>query len=77
MANSYKQSDGCEVVLWVDQKYEWYVKNGLPVSAVGKIKTVTFDYVLIAVKDRGIAKEIIRSLGKSGVAREEMVWMCR
>lgn len=72
-----KQSDGCEVVLWVDQKYEWYVKNGLPVSAVGKIKTVTFDYVLIAVKDRGIAKEIIRSLGKSGVAREEMVWMCR
>lgn len=69
-----RQSDDYKIVLWVDQKYERYEQRGLPVSAVEKIKTIEFDYILIAVRDRGIAKEIIEGLRKLGVARATMVW---
>ncbi len=68
------QQDGCKIILWVDQKYEQYAQCGLPVSAVEKIKTVEFDYVLVAVKDRGIVREIIETLNKLGIARDTIVW---
>ena len=69
------QQGDCEIVLWVDQKYEKYRQSGLPVCAVDQIKNVSFDYILIAVKNLGIAKEISKALGNLGIARETMVWI--
>jgi hypothetical protein len=69
-----QQMGDCKIILWVDQKYEQCVQNGLPVSAVEKIQSVEFDYVLVAVKDRGIVREIIETLSKLGIARDTIVW---
>lgn len=70
----YKQLLNCDktvVVAWVDKKYMG--KEGLR-DSVKHILNYKFDQVLIAIKNEGIAKDIMMDLLEIGISEEKIYW---
>ena len=65
---------GEEPLLWVDQNWEHFQTEGMPVYSVEQIKQVDFEYLLVAVKNRKQACEIKELLIHMGVAADKIVW---
>lgn len=64
----------CKVVKWVD-KYVSSENHGVcGVESVESIPLVDFDYIVIAVKNKGVAQEIIEDLKQYQIDREKIVW---
>lgn len=64
----------CNIVLWVDTKYEKYQTNAIKIEKPERIKEMVFDYVVIAVDDYYTAKDIAIYLHKLGIERKKIVW---
>lgn len=64
----------CDIVSWVDMKYESYQLGYYDVKNPELIKSMTFDFIIIAVDNYYIAKEIINYLKELGIEEEKMVW---
>ncbi len=64
-----------ELVLWVDRKYQELDMNNHKISDVSTILNTEFDYILVAVKNESLVKEIIDNLYKNySVPRNCIVW---
>ena len=62
------------MVKWVD-KYVSSENHGVcGVESVESIPLVDFDYIVIAVKNKGVAQEIIEDLKQYQIDREKIVW---
>lgn len=61
-----------QVRAWLDRQYE---KIGFPVESPERIKTLDFDYVVVAVKARELYKAISTYLRECGVHEEKILWI--
>lgn len=65
-----------EIVLWVDKNAESCKKQGLKdVRKVSEIEKVSYDQIVIAVIDKGVASEIMEDLQAMGIVREKIIWL--
>lgn len=67
-----KQFYFCNVVLWVDQRYEIYQKMGMPVEKVEEIKKVEYDYIVISILNTNISRRVKIELEKMGVSSNKI-----
>ena len=68
-----KTNDFCEIILWVDSNYK---KTGIDeVVSPERIEIITFDYIVIAVAENAVAKQIDSYLqSKMKIAKEKIVY---
>ncbi len=75
VGRSYRQSilkdDESMLVLWVDKNN---ANQHLGVSSVDEIKNADYDYIVIAVMDEMLAKEISNNLQVMGVPESKILW---
>lgn len=64
----------CDIISWVDQKYESYQVENCIIESPSRIKEIDFDQIVIAVDNYYIAKEIVSYLKKLGVEETKMIW---
>lgn len=64
----------CSVVKWMDQNFEKKKVPYMEISNPEEIKNVEYDYVLLAVWDEDIAKEIKGDLIKRKISKEKILW---
>lgn len=69
-----RMTEYCQITAWVDKSAALYRKQGLPVSDPEEIMHGSYDYVLIAVYQENVAKEIKNELTASGVSPNKIVW---
>lgn len=62
------------VALWVDRDAAFYQAQGLQVDPVEMIYNESFDWLLIAVKDRALAGNISTELVISGIESRKIYW---
>lgn len=62
-----------EIVLWMDQNYESYRNAGYETDSIEKIQEVSYDKVIVAIRDVRAALEARRELRKMGVPLEKIV----
>jgi len=73
----YKQllkSEKKHISLWVDQNYEKYVQEGLPVKAVDCLQEESYDYILIAALRENVVDNIKETLKKYSIPEEKIIW---
>jgi glycosyltransferase involved in cell wall biosynthesis len=64
-----------KVVGWVDQKWEYYISKGYPVSEVRSIMGMRFDYIIITVIDKKISNIIKKNLIELGIPENKIETM--
>lgn len=64
----------CNIVLWIDKNYNNYDFPFFEVKEVSNIKQYDFDIIVIAVRNRKLAIEIMMELEKNGVAKQKIIW---
>lgn len=69
-----KRGKDYEVVLWVDTNYERLKKEGLPVHAPQEIQESQYDYILISMTRKRVAKAISEELISRGIDKEKIIW---
>lgn len=62
------------MVKWVDKSVSDEDKGIRGVESVESIPFVDFDYIVIAVKNKSVAQEIIEDLKQYQIDREKIVW---
>lgn len=67
-------TDYCKIVLWVDKNYEELNNEGYPVSALDRIVSTSYDYVVVAIESEATAGHIKRNLVGIGVQENRIVW---
>jgi len=68
-----EQYNFCNIVAWVDKKYD-KLPGEMKVVSPEKIDEIIFDYVIIAVFDEILAEEILQDLLKRGVSKKKILW---
>lgn len=64
----------CNIVLWIDKNCNDYDFPFFEVKEVSNIKQYDFDIIVIAIRDRKLAIEIMMNLEKNGVAKQKIIW---
>lgn len=64
----------CDIVLWVDTKYKRYQSDVFKIEKPELIQEMIFDYVLVAVDNYYMAKDIVHDLYELGIKKEKVVW---
>ena len=64
----------CTIIAWVDMNYIKKKSNNYTIENPSIIKEREYDFVLIAVDNYFVAKDIVRYLIKIGVKREKIIW---
>jgi len=62
------------LVAWVDINWETIVKDYFEIVSPKEIKTINFDYVVIAVDRINLADEIRTFLIENGVSGKKILW---
>lgn len=62
-----------KIVLWMDRDYESYRKQGFETDSILKITEVSYDKVVVAIKDLRAALDARRELRKEGVPLEKIL----
>lgn len=70
----FQAAEYCHIVAWVDKDYRGCQEKGLPVDSIENIKTISFDYIIIAVLSEDVSIEIKEHLIEMGIDSECMVW---
>lgn len=71
---SMKMGSSIEVLVWVDKQYEDCQRAGLPVDDISRMDTVSYDAILIAVNNVGLAEQIRLELIARGIDEEKIVY---
>lgn len=67
----------CNIVLWADQNVEGCRRLGFPVQSISKLKDsfVKYDYVVIAIRNFEVVKEVVKLLREEyGVPAEKIIF---
>ena len=67
-----RTANQCEIVLWVDQRYAEYRKDGLEVYAPKDIQNIEYDMILVSVEDRYLAEKIVCNLTEMGIDKSKL-----
>lgn len=69
-----KMTDYCRLVMWTDKNAQLYRKQGLQVADIEEIGHCIYDYILIAVYQQKVAREIRTELELYGIDPNKIVW---
>ena len=67
-----KKTGFCNLVGWVDEKVRY--KNEICVTPPGKLGNLSYKYIVIAIENNVIAKEVCCKLKETGVDEEKIIW---
>lgn len=73
LVNRFHESKHCNVVAWLDDDYWEYRRCCLDVDPVESITNISYDYLLIAVVDPCLAKEVEKRFLDLGVGAEKIL----
>lgn len=62
----------CEIAAWMDNGWEYYDKQGLPVQSIDMVSTLNYDYAIVAVLNAQTQNELIKELENRGVQRDKI-----
>lgn len=65
----------CEIIAWVDKNYQKFENSQYPVQNLQVLWKYQYDFILIAVKQEEIAREIQRELQEAGINQEKLIWL--
>lgn len=68
------ESDFCQLVLWVDNLWSNYVKEGYDVKPIKELWNVQYDVLIIAVQSKKMAEEIKVNLLNWGLEEDKIKW---
>lgn len=71
------QSKYCVLSVWIDKNFQAYREKYLPVYPCECLRYVVFDYVLVCVKDRQVAYDMINYLIGVGIDKAKVIWECK
>lgn len=63
-----------ELVMVVDRNYKNFEVDAVKVHPAEDIKTIEYDYILIAINEKEIADEVKASLIKQGILPDKLLW---
>jgi hypothetical protein len=63
----------CHIVLWVDKNFANMQGTVIPVEDVGKIYSVSFDYVVIAIENQSVYEEVRKMFISNGIPEEKIM----
>lgn len=66
IADIINYSNYCNIVAWVDQQFEFYQGKGLSVEAPDYLQESDFDYILVAIENESVYKDIKEKLLNKG-----------
>lgn len=69
------ESNAVNVVGWADLHYEVYQNQGLDVISIEQLKSLDFDYVVIAILNENIAEKVVSDLVNIGIKEENVDWI--
>ncbi len=72
--NQMTLSNYCNVILWVDKRYENLKASGLPVDSPHMIEKVPFDFLVLAVETEKQATEIKGELMQMNFDYSKIIW---
>ena len=75
MVTALQAEPEIRVVAWIDREPEKYAEEKFPVTGVGSLSTLEFDYIIIALKMPYAAAEAAQTLLELGVPIEKIVWV--
>lgn len=75
LVQSLDKSKACSVVLWVDKNQNRPTVPGYAISSRDAIFSADYDYIVVAIMNANIAKEIKRSLISDGIPEEKIATM--
>lgn len=64
----------CEIVAWVDKNYEKYSFDFIDIKSSECIKEFAYDYIIIAVKSKNVAANIINDLVNNSIEEDKIIW---
>lgn len=67
-------SEYCNIAAWVDKAYQREELGRMGVVGIEALYTEVYDYVVLAVQDRGMAEEIAEQLVSYGVCRDKIIF---
>ena len=68
------RNERCNIICWVDKEYSKYHYEYRKVEDVKKITNVYFDLILVAVRNKELAKEIESDLEEMGISLNKIIW---
>ncbi len=69
-----KMTNYCQLVAWTDKNAAHYRRQGMTVSDMEEVRSLSYDYMLIAVYQEKVEKEIRTELEAHGVDLDKIVW---
>lgn len=69
-----RKYENCEIVAWADTNWEMCQKEYANVVGMEKLLHCHYDIILIAVKDKTQADEIMNALQQQGLFEKEIIW---
>ncbi|MBQ7861541.1 MAG: polysaccharide pyruvyl transferase family protein, partial [Clostridia bacterium] len=69
-----KNGEYCELVVWVDNLWNNYVKEGYDVQPIKRLLDKEYDVILLAVQSKAVADEIAENLTSWGVDSKKIIW---
>ena len=75
--NYYTQiskTSNCDIVDWVDKNFANYDYNERKVNPINNIKSADYDIIIIAVKYKNTADQIINELLEMGIEKNKLCW---
>lgn len=73
LVNRLKEAGRCRVVGWLDDDYWEYRRCCLDVGPVESVASLSYDYILVATVDGGVAESIVGRLRDLGVSKEKIL----
>lgn len=64
----------CKIVIWVDANWEKMKDGGMNIQSPEKLKEVSFDHILIAVRNPDAVREIESILDKTGIENNKRLF---
>jgi glycosyltransferase involved in cell wall biosynthesis len=61
------------ILAWIDEKYEHYLKLDLPIKGFDKIKFIDYDAIIIALIDEDNSNQAVSKLLKYGVDKNKII----
>ena len=72
--HQFNRSKKYEVILWVDNNWNYYKSRGMNVCEVDQINKVEFDEIIIALKREDVVEDIRNELIASGIESRRIRW---
>lgn len=64
----------CNCVLCVDKQFEFYATVSKPFGKIRELASCEYDYVIIAILDEKVARDVKRDLCELGIDEDKIIW---